>query len=1005
VNNTNQFTVNGVRSTRNAVGLDGSGVNDMSCNCGLIVSLNDDMVQEVKVQSSNFSAEYGTGGVSVSAVTKGGASTFHGAAYWYGRDHRWSANDRSNSITGVEKPKNDYFYPGGNVGGPLLLPWTHYNKDRNKLFFWFGLEAQRQMYDAGSHLSTTMSRAARTGDLSEFLANRGQNLNHPVTVNVPGGFAGEGSPAPNNDLTPYVTPLGRAMADLYPLPNYSDPENRYNYVYSVPYPINRIESRVRFDWNINSNTKTYVRVAFDKENVDFPSGVWVGQSELELATPVLGRNRGRSFATNVVQVLSATTTNEMLVSFSRLTQDNPFRDPPRLRKDAQGVDYVGFLGDQSPYMPIDHVGGNQLGDYVTAGNDLYGANDELLVGDKLTRVVGAHNLKMGVNVARYEKQENYPNNESGLMIYDPGNTPGDTGSEIGDLLVGRPAAIEQGTRVKLGEFRMWNLDAFVQDSWRLRANVTLEYGVRAGYWPNNAELHGLGAWFDPTAYDPRLGAFVDSPENQQLNGVRYAAKGQAPLGALTNRRPFAVPRINAVWDIGGTGAAVLRGGYGLFESRPAGGWETNLMQFIPPNAFYVGADAYYDTSLGGTGLTYDTARLIPLDALLGTQSLETLTPGSFKFLKTHTYSLSFAKRLFWNQVLDVAYVGTTGRDLGSLVDANVVPLGALTSGVLGNADLSVPVNRVNLDESVVNVKRPFTAYGPINDREFEATSQYHSLQVTLSRQSGTRLQYFVAYTLGRNTGILRGFRDPFEPSRTHSVLPEERRHILNVSWNALLPDGARGALDRAVGRGLLNGWQLSGISTFLSGVPILLSFSGDLAEGGVSQAWYGTPDVVGVNGPGSAIAPEFSCDPRLDGSAVGEKVMNIDCIKIPGFGESTSLIAPYDLRTPWHMSHDLTLFKNFAVHAGQKLQLRAGFFNIFNMARATTEFGSDIDLALDTTCNRRVNHVPNGIGDYADDVCDPTGGYSFTDNTKRNFGKINIKRGHRIIELVVKYYF
>jgi hypothetical protein len=71
-------------------------------------------------------------------------------------------------------------------------------------------------------------------------------------------------------------------------------------------------------------------------------------------------------------------------------------------------------------------------------------------------------------------------------------------------------------------------------------------------------------------------------------------------------------------------------------------------------------------------------------------------------------------------------------------------------------------------------------------------------------------------------------------------------------------------------------------------------------------------------------------------------------------------------------------------------------------ARAATEFGNDIDLALETTCNRRINHVPNGIGDYADAVCHPTGGYSFTPNTIENFGKINIKRGHRIVELVVK---
>ena len=1014
VNNTAAYTVNGIRSTRNVVSLDGSGINDLTCNCGLAVSLNDDMVQEVKVQSSNFAAEYGSGGVSVTAVTKGGTSQVHGEAYWYARDHRWSANDRSNSITGIEKPKSSYFYPGGNIGGPIPLPGSDYNKSKDKLFFWLGLEVQRQKVDTGSHLSTTMSQAARTGDLSEFLANRGQNLNHPAVVSIPGGVPGEEEAAPNNNLAPYVTPLGRAMANLYPLPNYNDPTNRYNYVYSVLEPTNRLELRTRVDWNVSSATKAYVRLAVDAERIDYSRGVWGGNSELELATPVSARDLGRSLAVNAVQSLSPTMTNEALISYGNLTFDNPFRDPSKIRKDALGVDFDGFQGNQSPYIPVDHIhgwGGSQLGNYWTGGNDLYAYTDELLFGDKLTKVIGAHALKFGASIARYDTRQNYPNDESALMVYAPGSTPGSTGSQIGDLLVGRPSEIGQGTRMGIGAFRMWNVDAFAQDSWRIRPHVTLEYGARLGYWTNNAEQNGLGAWFDGAAYDPTQGAFLDPPQNQQLNGVRYTSRGQAPRSVLPNRRPFILPRINLAWDMSGNGTTVLRGGYGLFESRPAGDFESSIAQYMPPNAINVGVDAYYDTTLGGTGLTYDTAHLIPVDALMGSQVLYTQTPSSFTFLKTHTYSVSFARRIPWNQLLDVAYVGTTGRALGSYVDGNVVPLGALSNGIVGNADLSIPVNRTTLADEVVNSKRPYPAYGFIQQNEFEGTSQYHSLQVTLSRQTGKRLEYFVTYTLSRNTGLLRGYRDPFDTSRTHGVLNEDRRHILNASWNAFLPDGARGPLDNVVGRGLLNGWQVSGISTLTSGIPIQLAFSGDAQGGSVSQAYFGTPDIVGpdssgfINGAGNSLAPEFTCDPRLGGVAVGERILNIDCIKVPDFGTSPPLIPPYDIRTPWRMNQDLTLFKNFALHGDQKLQFRAGFFNIFNMAYATPGFGSDIDLGLETTCNRRVNGVPNGIDGYADDVCDPTGGYTFTQNTIDNFGKINIKRGHRIVELVVKYYF
>src|SRR5207248_3836054 len=106
---------------------------------------------------------------------------------------------------------------------------------------------------------------------------------------------------------------------------------------------------------------------------------------------------------------------------------------------------------------------------------------------------------------------------------------------------------------------------------------------------------------------------------------------------------------------------------------------------------------------------------------------------------------------------------------------------------------------------------------------------YNSLQVTLSRQTGRRLQYFAAYTLSRAEGTNSGNGeygniDPFDPKRTYGVLPEDRTHIFNLSWNAFLPDAAKGGMNNPIGRGVLNGWQLSGISTLASGVPIYLGF-------------------------------------------------------------------------------------------------------------------------------------------------------------------------------------
>ena len=138
----------------------------------------------------------------------------------------------------------------------------------------------------------------------------------------------------------------------------------------------------------------------------------------------------------------------------------------------------------------------------------------------------------------------------------------------------------------------------------------------------------------------------------------------------------------------------------------------------------------------------------------------------------------------------------------------------------------------------------------------------------------------------------------------------------------------------------------------------------------------------------------------------GEKLLDINCIGFPAFGEDGQVIAPYDLRTPSRFNNDLTLFKNFQIKGEQKLQLRFGFFNIFNTSFITfAQSAEDVNLHLGTNCNRTVNGVPDGSGGTVDNVCDPTGGFTFSQDAIDNFGKINLRRGHRVIEFALKYYF
>jgi carboxypeptidase family protein len=1021
-NNTASYTVNGVRGTNNTVSLDGSRLIDIGSNSGLIISPNNDMVQEVKVQSSNYAAEFGTSGVHIAATTKGGGSEFHGTLYDYLRDHRFAANDRSNSIAGIEKPKSSFHYPGGNLSGPVLIPGTGFNKNRDKMFFFLGLEIQRQKVDNGSRFTVVPTLGQREGVFNDL--GGGQHLNQPTTVNIPGGFPGAGTPAPNNDLRPYINPVGRALIGLYPTPNYNDPDNRYNYVYSQLEPNNRWESTLRLDYNITENTKAYLRLAYSKEELTQPRGLWWGASDVELPTPNLASSRGRSASLNVVHVLNPTMTNELLLTASKLELDNDYKDPSKVSLESLGIgSFRGFFPRQVDYAPLNLVtwGDQGIGNLNAAGNPLFAHNDTIQLADSVTKVLNTHVIKFGASVEQVTKKQNFQNNEEIEFEFASWGQPGATGSTLGDMIVGRPVQVTQGTKTPNGHFRHYNIDAYVQDSWKIKPNFTLEYGVRVARMPNNTEINGLGAVFIPQDYDRSQGPFING-DVRRLNGVSYAATGDVPDRLIPNRPTYFMPRINFAWDLGGKGDTVIRGGGGLFYNRAQGNAEYDVLR-LAPNSYSAKIDSWGGEGLGGgQGLTFDTLRLVDPYTRLGAQSVVSINPDSIDYPRITTMSLSVARRIPFQQVLEVAYVGSLARHLQQRRKANTIPEGFLLTNHPGvSSDLTVPVNRAALNSDLVNTFKPFPAFNEVTFVEYTGTSAYHSAQVTLSRQTGKRFQYFLAYTFSKSLGTTTlnendgNGLDPLDPrSRSWGILPSDRTHILNVSYNYTAPDLAPKGFNNAVTRGLLNGWQISGISTFSSGSPLKVRFSGDLQSTNAGLAWAGTPshNVSSGNTVGP-VAPDFRGNPQRGGGGVGDHILDINQIVIPAFPNSGPYVSPFYLRTPSRMNHDITLFKNFRINDKQRLQFRAGLFNVFNQAYATSAIANDIDgsagggtgeVRLDTVCNVRRSGVPNGAGGTTE-VCDPTGGYSFTEQTKQNFGKVNLLRGHRIVEFALKFYF
>ena len=1036
-NSTASYHVNGLRGEENNVTIDGSRMMDFGSNNGTAITANPDMVQEVRVQTSNYAAEHGSSAVQISATTKSGSSAFHGSLYDYIRNHRFQANDRSNSINNVSRPLSKYQYPGGNIGGPVYLPrfgegGKPYHSLKDKLFFFVGYERYYQQVDEGSAKFLVPTLKQRQGDFSELLA-LGQNVTVPAGCTIGGVVGNPGNNddrAPGNNLAPCADPFGKALLNLFPLPNLNVPIGQNNYVYSVLRPNNRNQFTSRFDYNINDKTKLYVRLAREYEQQGFPRGLWWDSSNYELPGGLQSKNLGKSLVVSLTNVVSNSMTNEILFSASKLDLQYSYANPDKVSYSALGLQKVGFGGNpkvnfigNNPFVPLSVLTWGS-GDFHTAyGFPIYSPYSSFALTDNLSKVMDTHTLKFGAFIEQGNKNQQ-SNHDTNIVLGQWGQTTATT-NNYGDLFVGKPIEFAQSSDRPVDNFRLYNYEFYAQDSWKVRRNFTLEYGLRAVYLPQNYEQKGLGVLFDPSAFVKGGGVFLNGDPTKP-NGFKLASRGEIPKGVLPNVPVQFMPRLNFAWDIGGKGDLVVRAGAGLFYNRVQGNYDYYSSGQLP-NTYSATVDTPWASP---NGLSFSDLKSYDPFSSIANINISSRDKNSNDIPRIATMSFTIEKQLPWHNILTAAYVGTQARHLPQQINVNIVPLGTFLTGTIGNSDLSIPVNRAGLDASVLRQYRPFTAYNSVGFYDFTGTSSYHSMQATLSHQ-GRNFQYFATYTFGKALGTVAtnetdgsAWADPIDTRhRSWGVLPFDRTHVFNLSYNYSFPKLARGSFNNAVTRGILNGWQMSGITTFQSGIPIRLKFTGDIATANQAVAWYGSDAFNGTNAGASlgAVTPVYLGNPSLSNSKdLGNKLFDISKLAIPNFGSSGPAVPPFYLRTPSRSNFDVSFFKNFNISESKKIQFRTGLFNVFNQAyptltnvTATNLQGSDIFLALDTVCLSRVSNVPNGIGGTVNgNICDPTGGFRFTDgrsgdrsDTLHNFGKIVNLHGRRIVEFALKFEF
>ena len=882
--------VSGNRPSQNAWMLDGADNTDVGSNLGLINFVNVDAVSEVKILRSNYSAEFGrSGGGQINVVTKSGTNQFSGSGFWFLRNDQWDASPFFSTYDPDKNGKKnasplDYDNYGYTIGGPVL---------KDKLFFFWGHEFRNieQVRGGGVQNTRTPTARQRAGDFSEFA----------VTIIDPTN----GLPFPGNVIPDYrIDPLARQMLGLFPAPNSSPAVlgGNLNYSASTQTKLDFREELIRVDYRFSDSHSVYGRFIHDDLPADQPFGEVFGGNQADFpGIASLDSNQpGRGFVGAWTWIVSSNKLNEVSYQYSRgaiLSELNGTYQ----RTAAIPKIYTGNPGDE--ILPGVVFGSGDYGDWNFFGpyDNTYGSHR---VKDTFTWLLGDHTIKSGVMLSWEFKNENAASGTNGAFTF-PGTSSAafrSTGDAFADFLLGRASTYTEANVDITSHLRFEMYEAFVQDDWKPAPNLTLNLGLRWSWIRQPYDTEDVLTNFVPGLFDP-ASAYQIAANNSRVKGTGDPLNGiiiagdTSPYGRRIVDTPWANfgPRAGFAWDVAGDGKTAVRGGYGMYFDRTLVGIALQNAFVNPPFAFTAAVNA-----TGGDGPTLgNPTQGAPRDNEVLVASLIAMS-DEFKIPTTHQWSLGLQRQLPWDFALDVAYVGSTGRNLLWEYDINQTPPGTT---------------------SPTNAAVTYRGYGSIRMRSTEATSLYNSLQTSLSRRFRDGLQVNVNYTLSKavaDSSSDRNVADRPQDIRNldaeRAVTAYDRTHLFGVNYVYELPF-YRDPGNRLM-YNLLGGWQITGFTRYESGVPLTITQSANTMNsfGLISRR----PDLVGD--------PE---GPRTVGQWFNTAAFQLPAANTFGNAPRSVVRAPYR-----HIS-DIGLFKNFVVTDRVRMQARIEAFNVFNETNFT----------------------------------------------------------------------